>query len=296
MHAPSARLLRALHSSSAASSASRTSRCTPRLLLSRQNIWSGRHAAAAKTLNHTSSVRSFSTTTTTSNSNNDNSNDKNTYKPPSTLGLGATRSRRLGAQRRDAPSPPPPGRTRTRNTTPENEGETDAAASGTNIDALNVLGDIAAPTTSIDACLDDGFHLNNGMKVTGGSGCLLLDGEVFSWRPWEQQQQQQQGTTTTPTTTSSLQSAMVNPKGQFSLPPSSWGVLKLVYPKPDLLILGVGAIMRPLDPQTREDINKLGIRIEVADTRNAAAQFNLLATERGVREVVAALIPIGWKG
>ena len=31
------------------------------------------------------------------------------------------------------------------------------------------------------------------------------------------------------------------------------------------------------------------------DTRNAAAQFNMLATERGVADVAAALIPIGWK-
>ena len=35
--------------------------------------------------------------------------------------------------------------------------------------------------------------------------------------------------------------------------------------------------------------------MEVLDTRNAAAQFNLLATERGVSDVAAVLIPIGWK-
>lgn len=37
------------------------------------------------------------------------------------------------------------------------------------------------------------------------------------------------------------------------------------------------------------------MRVEMLDTRNAAAQFNLLATERGVSEVAAALIPIGWE-
>lgn len=51
--------------------------------------------------------------------------------------------------------------------------------------------------------------------------------------------------------------------------------------------------MRPLAPKTRAFINALGIRIEVADTRNASAQFNLLATERGVGSVAAALIPLG---
>lgn len=61
----------------------------------------------------------------------------------------------------------------------------------------------------------------------------------------------------------------------------------------DLLIIGVGGTVRPISPETRRHINELGIRIEVLDTRNAAAQFNLLATERGLQDVAAALIPMG---
>lgn len=53
--------------------------------------------------------------------------------------------------------------------------------------------------------------------------------------------------------------------------------------------------MVPISPETRRAINGLGIRVEVSDTRNAAAQFNLLATERGTSEVAAALVPIGWR-
>ena len=63
----------------------------------------------------------------------------------------------------------------------------------------------------------------------------------------------------------------------------------------DLLILGLGPSMYPIAPETRQYINSLGIRIDVQDTRNAAAQFNLLATERGVGNVACALIPIGWR-
>lgn len=63
----------------------------------------------------------------------------------------------------------------------------------------------------------------------------------------------------------------------------------------DLLILGLGPEMRPLSPATRSYLSSLGLRIEVLDTRNAASQFNMLATERGVDDVAAALIPIGWK-
>lgn len=63
----------------------------------------------------------------------------------------------------------------------------------------------------------------------------------------------------------------------------------------DLLVIGVGKQNVPLSPETRKHIAELGMRVEVLDTRNAAAQFNLLATERGVSEVAAALIPMGWK-
>jgi uncharacterized protein len=63
----------------------------------------------------------------------------------------------------------------------------------------------------------------------------------------------------------------------------------------DLLIIGTGSQVIPVSPATRKHINDLGIRLEVQDTRNAAAQFNLLATERGVQQVAAAMIPLGWK-
>lgn len=63
----------------------------------------------------------------------------------------------------------------------------------------------------------------------------------------------------------------------------------------DLLILGLGPSVFPVSPRTRGHVNELGIRLDVLDTRNAAAQFNLLATERGVGNVAAALIPMGWR-
>ena len=41
-------------------------------------------------------------------------------------------------------------------------------------------------------------------------------------------------------------------------------------------------------------ISEKGLRVEILDTRNAGSQFNMLATERGVSEVAAALVPIGY--
>ncbi|KAJ5789748.1 uncharacterized protein N7518_006759 [Penicillium psychrosexuale] len=157
----------------------------------------------------------------------------------------------------------------------------------TNFDALNVLGNIPAPTTAIDACLDSGFHLNNGVKLTNGDGLLLVGSEAFAWRPWKAVQGAESD--------SAAKDAMLNAKGQFELDESVWGLLSLVWPKPDMLILGLGGSMFPLSPETKRHINSLGIRVDVLDTRNAAAQFNLLATERGVTEIAAAMIPIGWK-
>lgn len=85
-----------------------------------------------------------------------------------------------------------------------------------------MLGNTPIPSTSIDACLWDGFHLDSGVKITGGTGVLLIAGEAFSWRPWEA------GTGS---------SKLVNGKGQWDVGDEVWGVLDLVWPKPGMLLL-----------------------------------------------------------
>jgi len=145
---------------------------------------------------------------------------------------------------------------------------------------MDVFSHTPAPTASIDACLPTGFHLGNGVKLTNGDGLLLISGEAFSWRPW---------------LATKYRNRLVNNRGQWDTGDAAWGILRTVWPKPDLLILGVGGSMLPLAPETRGVVNGLGVRVDVQDTRNAAAQFNLLATERGVGNVAAALVPIGWR-
>ncbi|KAL2206231.1 hypothetical protein CC79DRAFT_1322709 [Sarocladium strictum] len=144
---------------------------------------------------------------------------------------------------------------------------------------FNVLGNTPAPATSVDVCLHDGFGLNSGVTITGGSGALLVDGEAFEWKPW----------------TILGHKRLLNKKGQFELPAEAFGVFDVLWPRPDLLIIGTGKSIAPLSPDTRKAVSALGMRVEVLDTRNAAAQFNLLATERGVSDVAAVLIPNGWK-
>ncbi|KAJ5103307.1 hypothetical protein N7532_003836 [Penicillium argentinense] len=158
----------------------------------------------------------------------------------------------------------------------------------TDFGALDVLGGAPAPAAAIDATLDTGFDLSNGQRVRNGDALLLVGGEAFLWRPWKAIKGAENDR--------AAKAAMVNAKGQFEVPEEVWGLLSVVWPRPDIMILGLGQNTMPLSPETKRHINALGIRVEVQDTRNAAGQFNLLATERGVSEVAAAMIPSGWKG
>ncbi|KAH7355732.1 hypothetical protein BKA66DRAFT_516006 [Pyrenochaeta sp. MPI-SDFR-AT-0127] len=164
----------------------------------------------------------------------------------------------------------------------------------TDFGALDVLRNTAAPATSIDACTSDGFALNNQMRISG-SGLLLVGGEAFRWRPWLLEGSEKGTTAAVGADGDTTTGKLLNMKRQWSVQEGAWGILELVYPKPDLLIIGTGPHVTPIAPAVRKYLNNLGVRLEIQDTRNAAAQFNLLATERGVGQVAAALIPIGWK-
>jgi hypothetical protein len=104
----------------------------------------------------------------------------------------------------------------------------------TDFSELNVLGSIPAPATAVDACLDDGFHLDNGAKVTGGDGILLVGGEAFRWRPWEAFRTENVGFAEYQECQhyQNLQASMVNAKGQFEVPEEVWGLLSLIWPRP----------------------------------------------------------------
>ncbi|KAI6784731.1 NADH dehydrogenase [ubiquinone] 1 alpha subcomplex assembly factor-like protein [Emericellopsis cladophorae] len=180
----------------------------------------------------------------------------------------------------------------------------EAPRPATDFGSLDVLGNTPAPSTSVDVCMHDGFGLNSNVTIRGGDGALLVSGEAFSWRPWAVR--------------GDGQMTILNKKGQVEFSKEAFGVLDLLWPRPgttpsprpfllarmqmqwlteatDLLIIGVGKEIRPLSPDTSKMLASLGLRIDVMDTRNAAAQFNMLATERGVSDVAAALIPMGWK-
>ena len=99
----------------------------------------------------------------------------------------------------------------------------------TDFSSLDVLGGTPVPSTAIDACLWDGFHLNNGVKITNGAGVLLVAGEAFAWKPWNaaritgKESAKGMGT-----------KRLVNDRGVFEVGSEAWGVLGLVWPKPGM--------------------------------------------------------------
>lgn len=146
----------------------------------------------------------------------------------------------------------------------------------TDFNALDILASTPVPSTAVNTCMHNGFALDNGIRVIE-AGVLLVGGEAFAWRPWNIFHK--------PSVPAS--SKMCN------IDITAMGVLDVLWPRPDLLIIGTGARILPISASTRALINEMGIRIEVQDTRNAAAQYNMLATERGIHQVAAALLPLG---
>jgi len=116
--------------------------------------------------------------------------------------------------RRKASNPAAPSPTASRGPASEEDTQTDFAI-------LDVLGNTPAPSTSIDACIWDGFHLNSGVKVVGGAGVLLVGGEAFAWRPWAANKE-----------SGSADTHLLNRRGQWEVGDDAWGLLRLMWPKP----------------------------------------------------------------
>ncbi|PQQ02597.1 NADH dehydrogenase [Prunus yedoensis var. nudiflora] len=73
--------------------------------------------------------------------------------------------------------------------------------------------------------------------------------------------------------------------------PDSLSVFQIVRPIPEILILGTGRNIEPVDPELRRFIRSTGMKLEAVDSRNAISTYNIL-NEEG-RIVAAALLPYG---
>jgi NADH dehydrogenase [ubiquinone] 1 alpha subcomplex assembly factor 3 len=157
----------------------------------------------------------------------------------------------------------------------------------------------AEPAQSIDACTAEGaFHLSNGTRTPERTGVMLLGGEAFLWKPWNSLSAAG-GNASSRQGAGGEVAAFLDKRGMLVLPPKTLRLLATMYPRPDLLLLGTGERLHPLHPTTKNYLmTEVGIRVDVMDTANAAAAYNLLATERGLEAggVGAALFPLSWRG
>ncbi|KAG4151561.1 hypothetical protein ERO13_D04G073000v2 [Gossypium hirsutum] len=81
------------------------------------------------------------------------------------------------------------------------------------------------------------------------------------------------------------------PRKFSEITPQSLSIFQIIRPIPEILILGCGRYIEPVDPELRRFIRSTGMKLEALDSRNAASTYNIL-NEEG-RIVAAALLPYG---
>ncbi|XWS65737.1 hypothetical protein CRYUN_Cryun05aG0139000 [Craigia yunnanensis] len=125
-------------------------------------------------------------------------------------------------------------------------------------DQINLIDNVPEDQIRFQGYTDTGFTVN-GVKYEGS---LLCVGNLLtSWGPHK-----------------------------FSeITPESLSIFQIIRPIPEILILGCGRYIEPVDPELRHFIRSTGIKLEALDSRNAASTCNIL-NEEG-RIVAAALLP-----
>ncbi|KAG5356850.1 hypothetical protein CJU90_2202 [Yarrowia sp. C11] len=157
--------------------------------------------------------------------------------------------------------------------------ENTAARPGGALAEYDLYGDLETAHNNVEAVLSNGFVFKDDKVLKSKSpsgkkqvGAILIGlSEVLAWN-------------LTPECLKGLDTGLVE------IDPAALGVFEVVYPRPELLILGLGKKSRVLSTKTRNYLNSLGISVEISDSANGAKNFDLLATERpGL--VAAALFP-----
>ncbi|XP_071693517.1 uncharacterized protein [Rutidosis leptorrhynchoides] len=82
-----------------------------------------------------------------------------------------------------------------------------------------------------------------------------------------------------------------SPKKLSHITTDSLSIFQAVRPIPEILIIGTGRYIQPVDPEIRKFIRSTGMKLEAIDSRNASSTYNIL-NEEG-RIVAAALLPYG---
>lgn len=142
----------------------------------------------------------------------------------------------------------------------------------------DVLFFLAKPINYIDTVRHNGFHLSSDILISSPNdngeeiGAVLLENESYEVN---------------------LARGGYKIVNGFQVEFNQQQVLSLferVHPKPEILVVGLGKESRVLLDANRRFFSGIGIQLEVADSRNAARVYDVLATERpGV--IGALLLP-----
>ncbi|XP_057450821.1 uncharacterized protein LOC130742738 [Lotus japonicus] len=127
-------------------------------------------------------------------------------------------------------------------------------------DQINVIDKLPDDQLRFQGYSDTGFTVN---RVEYEGSLLCVGNLLLSWKP-----------------------------NKFSeITADSLSLFQIVRPIPEILILGCGRNIQPVDPELRKFIRSTGMKLEAVDSRNAASTYNIL-NEEG-RIVAAALLPHG---
>jgi NADH dehydrogenase [ubiquinone] 1 alpha subcomplex assembly factor 3 len=148
------------------------------------------------------------------------------------------------------------------------------ASKGT-LEDHDIYDDLAPPLNNIEGVLENGFKLASGRQVLSKDensprGLVLVGSEAFEVN---------------------LQDGLKGlDKGMVEIEKDVLGIFNLVHPKPEMLVVGLGAKSRILGHNTSKYLHSLGFQLQVSNTPNGCANFDLLATERP-GQVAAFLFP-----
>ncbi|KAM3339108.1 NADH dehydrogenase [Capsicum galapagoense] len=127
-------------------------------------------------------------------------------------------------------------------------------------DQINLINNVPEDQLRFQQFTDTGFRVNGAHY----EGSLLCVGNLLmSWQP----------------------------KNLSEVTPESLSIFQTVRPVPEILLLGCGKYIQPVNPELRAFIRSTGMKLEAIDSRNAASTYNIL-NEEG-RIVAAALLPYG---
>lgn len=126
------------------------------------------------------------------------------------------------------------------------------------------------PENNVEMISNDSIVFSNLKVVTAPKGALLLDNQIFE----------------IDVSKTKIENDIV-----VEFNPEIIELLSLIYPKPELIVLGLGKKTRMLGPKSRQGFNELGIRVETGDTKSSALSYDLLATERTPGFVASIMLP-----